>query len=315
VSVASIQGRKALYGAIEGGGTKFVCAIAEAPDRILERVTVPTADPRSTLDACVSFFVAIENARGPIAAFGFGCFGPIELSPEARNFGRLLATPKPGWSGADVLAPLRAAFGAPNALDTDVGAAALAEWRLGAGRGLGSLAYVTVGTGIGGAVTPQERTRRRLMHAELGHLLAVRDPRDAAFVGVCPFHGSCIEGLASGPAIRARWGCDLDELPGDHAGRPIIAGYLGQLAASIALVESVERIVFGGGVMSNGALLPLVSAAMLDYLNGYLAPLRDTERAASYLSAPALGRDSGLVGAILLAMQAHRESAAANAAR
>ena len=227
----------------------------------------------------------------------------------------MLATPKPGWSGTDVLAPLRSAFAAPIALDTDVGAAALAEWRLGAGRGAGSLAYVTVGTGIGGAVTPQDRTRRRLMHAELGHLPAIRDSRDAGFAGTCPFHGSCIEGLASGPAIRARWGTDLDALPADHLGHSIVAGYLGQLAASIALVESVERIVFGGGVMSNGALLPLVSATMLDYLNGYLTPLRDAERAANYLRAPALGRDSGLVGAILLALQAHRETVTAAATR
>ena len=306
ISVASIRVRKALYGGIEGGGTKFVCAIAEAPDRIIDRIAVPTTDPRTTLAECASFFVAAEKAHGPIAAFGFGCFGPIELSPASSNFGRLLATPKPGWSGADVLAPLRS-FAVPIALDTDVGAAALAEWRLGAGRGAGSVAYVTVGTGIGGAVTPQDRTRRRLMHAELGHLPAVRDPRDAGFAGVCPFHGTCIEGLASGSAIRARWGTDLEALPADHAGRYVIAGYLGQLAASIALLESVECIVFGGGVMSNRALLPLVSAAMLEYLNGYLAPLRDAECAASYLRAPALGQDSGIVGAILLAMQVHRD--------
>lgn len=315
ISVASIQAREALYGAIEGGGTKFVCAIAEAPDRIVARVAVPTSDPRTTLAECVRFFVAAERAHGPIAAFGFGCFGPIELSPASSDFGRLLATPKAGWSGADVVAQLRAAFGAPIALDTDVGAAALAEWQLGAGRGTGSLAYVTVGTGIGGAVAPQDRARRRLMHAELGHLPAARHPQDAGFAGVCPFHGSCIEGLASGPAIRARWGAELETLPAEHFGHRVVASYLGQLAASIALLESPEGIVFGGGVMSNGALLPLVSAAMLEYLNGYLAPLRDAERAASYLRAPALGRDSGIVGAILLAMQARRESAAANAAR
>lgn len=307
MSVASTEAREALYGAIEGGGTKFVCAVAEAPDRILDRVAVPTVDARATLAECVSFFVAAEKARGPIAAFGFGCFGPIELRPGASDFGKLLATPKPGWSGTDVLAPLRAAFTAPIALDTDVGAAALAEWRLGAGRDAGSLAYVTVGTGIGGAVAPADRTRRRLMHAEMGHLPAARDPRDAGFSGVCPFHRDCIEGLASGPAIRARWGCDLEALPAEHAGRSVIAGYLGQLAASIALLESVERIVLGGGVMSNGALLPLVSAAMLEYLNGYFPPLADAERAAGYFRAPELGRDSGIVGAILLAAQAHRE--------
>ncbi len=303
--MASTPARHALYGAIEGGGTKFVCAIAQAPDRILERVAVRTTDPHATLAECVGFFSAAERKHGRIGAFGVGCFGPIELDAAAPNFGRLLRTPKPGWSEADVLAPLRSAFAAPIALDTDVGAAALAEWRLGAGRGTRSLAYVTVGTGIGGAVAPRDPARGRLMHAELGHLPAARDQRDDAFAGVCPFHGSCIEGLASGTAIRARWGRDLDELPSDHAAHRIVATYLGQLAASIALVESVERIVLGGGVMSKGTLLPLVSAAMLRYLNGYVAPLRDDERAATYLRIPALGQDSGLVGAVLLAEQAH----------
>jgi fructokinase len=303
--------RMPLYGAIEGGGTKFVCAVAEAPDRILDRMTVPTTDARTTLAACVDFFVAAENTRGPIAAFGFGCFGPIELAPDAGGFGRLLSTPKAGWSGTDVLAPLRSAFAAPIALDTDVGAAALAEWRIGAGRGVGSLAYVTVGTGIGGAVVPHDPAVRRLMHAEMGHLRASRDSRDAGFSGVCPFHRDCIEGLASGTAIRARWGCDLEALPADHAGPFVIAGYLGQLTASIALLASVERIVLGGGVMSNEALLPLVSAAMLEYLNGYLPPLVDPERASRYLCAPELGRDSGIAGAVLLAMQAAGEPPAA----
>jgi fructokinase len=307
--MASTEGRKALYGAIEGGGTKFVCAVAEAPDRILERATVPTTDAGATLAECVDFFVAAENARGPIAAFGFGCFGPIELAPSASGFGRLLTTPKPGWAGTDLLAPLRAAFAAPIALDTDVGAAALAEWRLGAGRGAGSLAYVTVGTGIGGAVAPRDPAGSRLMHAEMGHLPAARDPRDAGFPGVCPFHRDCIEGLASGSAIRARWGSDLEALPADHAGRFVVARYLGQLAASIALLTSVECIVFGGGVMANGALLPLVSTAMLEYLNGYLPPLSDPERAAAYLRAPGLGKDSGIVGAILLATQARGDGA------
>lgn len=305
--MASTRAQKRLYGAIEGGGTKFVCAVAEAHDRILDRVAVPTSDPHTTLAECVQYFTAAETTHGPIAAFGFGCFGPIELKLESPGFGRLLATPKPGWSGIDVLAPLRSKFAAPIALDVDVGAAALAEWRLGAGRGARSLAYVTVGTGIGGAVVPRDRAGR-LMHAEMGHLPATRDPRDAKFAGVCPFHGGCIEGLASGPAIRARWGSDLAALPPDHVGRSIIAGYLGQLAASIALVESVERIVFGGGVMASGELVPLVSAAMLEYLNGYLPPLADRERAESYLRAPALGQDSGIVGAILLAMQIGRES-------
>jgi fructokinase len=299
-----------LYGAIEGGGTKFVCALGSAPDRILERTHVQTTDPGATMAECVRFFVAGERTHGPIAAFGFGCFGPIELKRGADDYGRMRSTPKPGWSGANVLEPLRAAFGAPIELDTDVGAAALGEWRLGAGRGVGSLAYVTVGTGVGGAIVPLEPSGQRLMHAEMGHLPVRRDARDPDFPGVCPFHGDCLEGLASGPAIRARWGATLDELPAEHAANTVIAGYLGQLAAAIALFAAVERIVFGGGVMSSGRLLPLVRSAALDYLNRYIEPLNDPVRAADYVCAPALGTDSGIAGALVLAMRAASRAAA-----
>jgi len=251
----------------------------------------------------VRFFDAARTRHGEIAAIGFGCFGPLELRQDTAGFGRLIRTPKPGWSGVDLLAPFRAAFDAPIALDTDVAAAALAEWRLGAGRSSGSLAYVTVGTGIGGAIAPHDASRSRFMHAEMGHLPVRRDPRDPTFAGVCPFHGDCLEGLASGPAIQARWGCTLDALAADDVGASVIAGYLGQLAVSIALVTPVERIIFGGGVISSGALLPLVRGAAFGYLNGYVEPLNDTERAASYISAPALGDDAGIVGALLLATE------------
>jgi fructokinase len=294
-----------LYGAIEGGGTKFVCAVAAQPDRILERVTVPTTDPAGTLTECARFFAAAQRRHGPIAALGVGCFGPIELRPASADFGRMMATPKPGWSGANVLAPLRAELDVPIALATDVGAAALAEWRLGAGRDVGSLAYVTVGTGIGGAIVPEDPAAARLMHAEMGHLPVRRDARDLDFAGTCPFHRDCLEGLASGPSILRRWGRTLAELPADHAARSIIAGYLGQLAASIALVASVERVIFGGGVLSTDALLPLIRAAALDYLNGYLEPLNDSQRSATYVCAPALGHDAGIVGSLLLAKRAH----------
>lgn len=303
--MANVTTSAPLYGAIEGGGTKFRCAVATEPVRILESVNVPTTDARTTLAECMRFFVSAEKKHGQIAAFGFGCFGPLQLRRDTADFGRLMPTPKPGWSGENVLEPLRSVFNVPIELDTDVGAAALAEWRLGAGRGIGSLAYVTVGTGIGGALVPLDASVSRLMHAEMGHLLVRRDPRDLTFAGVCPFHGDCLEGLASGPAIRARWGCTLDALPPHHAGRAVIGGYLAQLAASIALVTSVERIVFGGGVMSSGALLPLIRAVTFDYLNGYLAPLNDAERWANYIRAPALGDDAGVTGSLLLAMRAH----------
>jgi fructokinase len=289
-----------LYGAIEGGGTKFVCAVGGSPQDVHESVVLPTSDPQSTLGACVEFFSAAERKFGPIDAIGFACFGPLDLRIESPTFGHMLATPKPGWSGVDLLAPLRSRFSVSISIDTDVAAAALAEWRLGAGRGFGSVAYVTVGTGIGADVAPCDRRIGRLMHPEMGHITVRRDPRDT-FAGVCPFHGDCLEGLASGPAIFKRWGCPLAELPPEHIAWQIIGGYLGQLATTIALVLSVECIVFGGGVMANGALLPHIRAAAAASLNGYLQPLAHAGALDGFMTAPLLGSRAGIVGALLLA--------------
>ncbi|MBL8268452.1 ROK family protein [Steroidobacter sp.] len=293
-----------LYGAIEGGGTKFVCSLGHSAHQVLASTVLPTTSATATLAACVEFFAQAEQQFGRIDAFGFGCFGPIDLRSQLPGFGQMLATPKPGWSRVDLLSPLRSRFAVPIALDTDVGAASLAEWHLGAGRGLGSLAYVTVGTGIGGGVAPADPTTRRLMHAEMGHIIVRRDARDEGFAGVCPFHGDCLEGLASGPAIQARWHCPLEALPADHEAWSIVGGYLGQLAAAIALMISVERVLFGGGVMANGRLLPHIRAAAADSLKGYLEPLSHPGALDDYIRAPELGTGAGIAGAFLLAEQA-----------
>lgn len=293
-----------LYGAIEGGGTKFVCAVGTSAENILDSIVLPTAGAASTLAACVEFFSAAERKLGAIAAFGFGCFGPIDLRAHVSTFGQMLATPKPGWSGVALLKPLRARFNVPILIDTDVSAAALAEWQLGAGRGLGSIAYVTVGTGIGGGVAPHDLTTRRLMHAEMGHIFVRRDAREQDFAGVCPFHGDCLEGLASGPAIQARWRSQLDALPPHHEAWSIVGGYLGQLTATIALMVSVERVVFGGGVMANGLLLPHIRTAAASALQGYLEPLSQPAALEAYVCAPQLGTKAGIAGAFLLAQRA-----------
>jgi fructokinase len=296
-------GEGRLVGAIEGGGTKFVCAVGESPRSIRERATVPTTDAGTTLEECLRFFRASAARHGPIAALGIGCFGPLQLRVDAHDYGCLLPTPKPGWSGVSVVALFREALNVPVALDTDVGAAAYGELAAGAGQGFGSLAYVTVGTGIGGAVEPGI-PGSRAMHAEMGHLAIRRDPRDAQFAGICPFHGDCLEGLASGPAIRARWGSDLSALPADHAGRAIVAGYIAQLAAAIALLHAPEVLVLGGGVMSDGTLLPQVQDLALASLGGYLPHLRDPASMRSFIRAPALGTGSAITGAMLMALAA-----------
>lgn len=292
-----------LLGAIEGGGTKFVCAVGMPGTALLASTTVATTSPAATLAGCIDFFTAARREHGPIAALGIGCFGPLQLDPAARDHGCLINTPKRGWSGTNLVTPLVTALGVPVALDVDVGAAAMAEWQLGAGRELASLAYVTVGTGIGGAMVPRDGSAH-LMHAELGHLPLRRDALDAGFAGVCPFHRDCAEGLASGPAIRARWNCDLEALPAEHFGRELIAGYLGQLGAAIALMLSPHCIVLGGGVMHEASMLQRVQQATATCLAGYLPPLAAPGRIGNYLLAPALGTASGITGALLLAQRA-----------
>jgi len=277
--------------------------VGYSPDHVLERVFLPTTDPDSTLERAIEFFSAAQRHRGRLDALGVAFFGPLELRADRPAYGRLLDTPKPGWSGADVLGPLKRHVCAHIAIDTDVAAAALAEWRLGAGRGLGSIAYVTVGTGIGVGFAPDPLRALRLRHPEAGHLRVRRAAGDD-FAGVCPFHGDCLEGLASGPAIRARWGLELNALPENYAACHVIGGYLGQLAASIALLVPVERIVFGGGVMSGGRLLPAIREAAHESLGGYIRQLNDTAAMESYICSPALGDQAGVAGALLLAKEA-----------
>jgi fructokinase len=292
-----------LYGAIEAGGTKFICEAGYDPSRPLQRVTVPTTTPERTLAAVTAFFAEVRARHGPIAGAGIASFGPIELDRRAAGWGRILATPKAGWSGADLAGTAAAATGAAVEVDTDVNAAALAEALAEPGAELRTLAYVTVGTGIGGGAVVHGRTLSGLLHPEMGHLRVRRADGDRDFPGVCPFHGDCLEGLASGPAITARWGRRFDELPDDHPALPVLGDYLGQLAASITLVLAAERIAFGGGVMADGRLLPYVRAAAQRQLAGYLRP--DTLGDFSALvTAPRLGDRAGISGAWELARRA-----------
>jgi fructokinase len=297
-----IDAGRTVVGAIEGGGTKFVCAVADSPRSVMDRATIPTRDPASTLSACIEFFLAAAQRHGAVASIGIGSFGPLQLRRDDPQYGCLLGTPKEGWSGASLLAPLQARLSVPLALDTDVAAAARGELAFGAGQGLGSLAYVTVGTGIGGAVAPAP-AGARLMHAEMGHLIVRRDARDSSFAGICPFHGDCLEGLASGPAIRARWGSDLSQLPAGHDGRQIVAGYLAQLVVAIALLHSPAVIVLGGGVMGDALLLPLVRQSAHALLAGYLPPLREGGALDQFIRPPGLANDSAIVGAVQMALE------------
>ena len=178
-----------LYGAVEAGGTKFICAVGDRDGRIVDQTRIETRDPSTTLSDVCRYFGAAARQFGQLRALGIGAFGPLDLNPASPTFGFITSTPKPGWQNIDLAGVLRGAFGWPVFLDTDVNGAALGELRWGAGQGLESVAYVTVGTGIGVGVLHHGRPVHGLMHPELGHIFVRRHPADANFAGICPFHG------------------------------------------------------------------------------------------------------------------------------
>lgn len=239
-----MSGLGPLLAGVELGGTKCLCLLTSGPDDIREQVRIDTTSPRETL-AAIEAVLTPWHEEGGLAAIGVASFGPVELDPQAPWYGRIVNTPKAGWSGADVLAPLRR-FGVPIAFDTDVNGAALAEGRWGGARGLDSYAYITVGTGIGVGSVVRGRTVRGLGHSEAGHLRIPRLPGET-WPGVCPYHGDCVEGLASGPAIQARAGETGDRLGPSHPAWDEVVHALGALLHNLVLTTAPQRILIGGG--------------------------------------------------------------------
>jgi fructokinase len=290
-----------LFAAIEAGGTKFVCAIGDAHGALLAEARFPTTTPQETLARVADF---LKRSGASLSALGVACFGPVILDRRAPNYGFIGATPKAGWRDVDIVGMLTREFACPVGFDTDVNAAALAERCWGAGRSADPLVYVTVGTGIGGGVLVHGAPLHGLMHPEIGHVRPKRHALDGDFAGICPFHGDCLEGLASGPAIIARTGCELQQLDASHVQWQLQADYLGQLCALLVLTVSPQRIILGGGVMSQEGLFPRVRARMLDWLGGYIDRdelLLQTDR---YVVAPELGARAGVMGALALALTA-----------
>jgi fructokinase len=297
-----------MFGAIEAGGTKFVCAVGDETGRIVLEERFPTTGPAATLAAVNAFLRRGRELFGALEAVGLASFGPIELRRGSAHFGTIGATPKPGWSSTDMVGAVAREFGGPIGFDTDVNAAALAELRWGAARDVDSLVYLTVGTGIGGGIVIGGAPVHGLMHPEIGHVFPRRHALDAGFAGVCPFHGDCLEGLASGPAIQARCGTSLAELAADHPQWEIEADYLGQVCALLVMTVSPRRLVLGGGVMSQTRLLPPIRQAMTRWLGGYVDREELRAGADAYVVAPGLGDRAGISGALALAIDAKRGS-------
>lgn len=290
----------AVIGAVEAGGTKFVLAIARADGSILARARIATQTPEACFAAMRAFFRQGADRHGNIAAFGIASFGPIDTDPASPAYGTITTTPKPGWSGARFHEAL-AAFGAPLVIDTDVNGAALGEWRAGAGQGCDTVAYTTIGTGIGTGVVHKGRPLSGFAHFESGHIMPPREGLADPFAGTCPYHGACLEGLASGPAIAQRWGRSLDQLAGQPGAIDLIGGYIAHLAASLVLLHMPDRLIFGGGVMKAPGLLESVRRQTEARLAGYIRHPRLDPGLHRYLVAPGLGDDAGISGAIALA--------------
>jgi fructokinase len=289
-----------VYGGIEAGGSKWECAIGTGPDDLRASTTIPTTTPAETIDRAVAFF----EREGPIDAIGIGSFGPLDGNRVSPTWGYITTTPKPGWARTDVGGEIRRRLGVSVAFDTDVNAAALGEHRWGAAQGLDTSCYITVGTGIGGGGMVEGKLLHGLMHPEFGHMRIPHDRDADPFPGICPYHGDCWEGLASGRAIEARWGVPAAELT-DRAAWELEARYLALGLVSVICVLSPERVVIGGGVMSQPGLLELVHREIVGLMNGYLdAPVLG-DGISGFVTKPALGPRAGVLGALALAESAH----------
>jgi fructokinase len=298
-----------LYGGIEGGGTKFVCAVADEHGQIVARDRFPTETPETTLASAIQYFKDFEAQHGEkLAAIGIASFGPVDLDPRSDHYGYITSTPKVGWPYTNVLGPVKQAFpDIPVEFNTDVNAAALGEHRWGAGQAWETLSYLTIGTGIGGGVIANGQLVRGLIHPETGHLLLPLHPDDPIERGVCPYHPNCLEGLASGPSIKARWGVPGENLAPEHPAWRIEAYYLAQAAVALLFLISPQGIILGGSVMHQTQLFPMVREQAKDLLNNYLVHPR-LETLDDVIVPPGLGDNAGVLGAVALAVEAHRHA-------
>jgi fructokinase len=295
---------KPLLGGVELGGTKCVCILGTGPEDVREQNSIPTGEREATLQRINSVLDTWQAKWGPIAALGLASFGPLDLRPHSRRFGHITSTVKPGWQATDVIGRLGTHRGVPVAINTDVNGAALAEGRWGAARGLQDYAYITVGTGVGVGLIVGGRPVFGCNHTELGHIRIARLPGDT-WPGICQFHGDCVEGLASGPAIAARAGIPGSEIPADSPVWEPVAHALGQLFQTLLLATAPRRILIGGGVVERRPeLLARARDSFIKSVNAYLDLEDLTGGTAAYVAPPGLGALAGPLGALALAADA-----------
>jgi fructokinase len=289
-----------VFGGIEAGGTKFVCAVGTGPADLRDEIRFPTTTPAETMGRALDYFKE-QAAREPLAAVGIASFGPVDPNPNSPTFGYITSTPKPGWANTDFGQAISRALGLPVGFDTDVNGAALGEHRWGAAQGLDSFIYLTIGTGIGGGGLMNGRLMHGLVHPEMGHILLPPHPDDPHPEGFCPYHGHCLEGMASGPAIEKRWGQRAEALPPDHPAWTLESYYLALGLVDFICTLSPQRLIVGGGVMAQPHLFALLRRQVQALLNGYVQSPVILERIDDYIVPPALGSRAGVLGAIALA--------------
>lgn len=289
-------------GSIEAGGTKFVCAVGTEDGDILERMTIPTETPEETIPKVIQFF-----KQHPVGAIGIGSFGPISVKKTDANYGNILNTPKLAWANFPFLKTIEEALQIPIEFTTDVNAAALGEYTFGAGQGLSSCLYITIGTGIGAGAIFGGEILEGISHPEMGHVIIRRHPEDN-FEGVCPYHRDCLEGMASGPAIEKRWGKKGIELAERKEVWELEAYYIAQAIVQYTMILMPERIIIGGGVSNQTHIFTLIQKQVKELLNNYLSQSQFHEAISEYIVPPGLGNHAGIVGGLVLAKKGLEES-------
>jgi len=293
-----------MFGAIEAGGTKFVCAVGTNPDD-LKLTQFPTTSPEATTASAIAFLQ--KQSDGELDGVGIGSFGPVDLCTASPTFGYITSTPKSGWQNYDFAGAIRTALNVPVGFDTDVNAAALGEARWGAAQSVSDFLYLTIGTGIGGGAVVNGRILHGLLHPEMGHIRIPHDFNHDPYLGYCSFHGDCLEGLASGPAMQQRWGEPPEGLPANHPAWALEAHYLALGLANWVCTLSPRLIVLGGGVMRQYWLFEMIRKDLSQLLNGYVRAKELMENLDQYVIPPGLGNRSGIIGALVLAEQAYQK--------
>lgn len=288
-----------LFGALEAGGTKMICAVGNEKGEILEKISVPTTTPEDTMPKIIDFFRKDFGER--LAAIGVACFGPIDMKKDSPTYGYITSTPKTAWKNYDILGEISKKIPVPIGFETDVNGSLLGEATWGAAKGLSDVIYLTIGTGVGGGVMSGGKLLHGMLHPELGHMLIERETDDM-YAGKCPYHKTCFEGLAAGPAIEERYGRSGSELSDEQAVWELESRYIAKALVNLILTVSPERIILGGGVMHQLQLFPMIRERVAEYLNGYIetGELKDLEH---YIVPAGLKDDQGIMGAIKLAME------------